>query len=49
MTDLSQQTDQLLKALTTLHNDLGALNTTCIAGFAACFALLLIIVFRRRP
>ena len=48
MTDLSQQTEQLIKALTLLHNDAGAINTTLIIGFAAIFALLLIIAFRRR-
>jgi hypothetical protein len=47
MTDLSQQTDQLLKALTTLDNSVSVLNTTVMIDSAAIFALLLIIAFRR--
>jgi hypothetical protein len=48
MTDLSQQTAELLKPLTTLHNDLVALNMTTMIASTVLAALLLIIAFRKR-
>jgi hypothetical protein len=46
--ELTQQTEQLLKAFNTLHQDLAALYLTmCIIG-AVTVACLLIIAFRRR-
>jgi hypothetical protein len=48
MTDLKEQTDLLIKALTQLHNDLSALNTNVVILGAMIFALLLIIAFRRK-
>lgn len=47
MTDLSQQTDALLKALTLLHRDLAALNLTVMMATGFIAALLLIMAFRK--
>jgi hypothetical protein len=49
MTDLSQQTELLLKALNTVHKDLEQLNYTNMIIGAIMVAILLIIAFRRRP
>lgn len=48
MTDLSQQTEQLVKALTQLHDDLGALHLTMMIAGGVIALLLLIIVFKKR-
>jgi hypothetical protein len=48
MTDLTQQTEQLLKAFTTLHNDLAALNLTAMITGTVLAALLLVVAFRKR-
>jgi hypothetical protein len=48
MTDLSQQTEQLIKALTTLDNSVSVLNTTVMIASVVIVALLIIIAFRRR-
>jgi hypothetical protein len=48
MTDLAQQTEQLLKAFTTLHNDLSALRIDIGIAVTVIVALLVVIAFRRR-
>jgi len=45
MTDLSQQTAELLKALNMLHNDISAMNLTTMISATVITALLLILAF----
>lgn len=48
MTDLSQQTEQLLKALKALNDSADQLTLTVMAIGVVVVALLLIIAFRKR-
>jgi len=48
MTDLTQQTSELLKAFDILHRDITNLNTTNMIVGTVLAALLLIIAFRKR-
>ena len=46
--DLQAQTDAILKALRTLHDDLGALDLTVMVAATVIVAVLIIIAFRKR-
>lgn len=48
-TDLQSQTDLLLKALDTIHRDLGRLELDFGISIVVIVALMIIIAFRRRP
>jgi hypothetical protein len=48
MTDLSQQTEQILKALQIIHNDLTQMHMTNMIVGTVVSALLLVIAFRKR-
>jgi len=48
MTDLSQQTEQLLKAFDGLHRDLSTLHYDLVALGLTAIVLLILIAFRRR-